>query len=255
MKVIFYQPENNIFGSCKPQTLLIYMISLFLYFLSPFRASEKKCGHITHVSQNTNFFSYYFIHRNSLWETPCETCGALRHRVIIKHRSHRILTQLLLLLTAAVTQPFQRNTQLPFTVMIYYPTSTLDHWFFPADFLKGHTTFQRIIGLTFIQNRHINKMFKDLCALVIHHRPSLVSASVNHDHTYWLDEDQPSNWLPNILSNIWFLLMLPTRTQWAANKMADPMKCCDFADRKPDHALSKQQIIYKWSIIQLKHFL
>lgn len=67
-----------------------------------------------------------FHHRNSLWKSPWERCSAHTHRVIIKHRSHSILSQLLLLLTAVMTQVFQRHTWMSFPVMIYYILGTLD---------------------------------------------------------------------------------------------------------------------------------
>lgn len=137
-------------------------------------------------------FFFHFIHRNSLWEATWETCGVLRHWLIIKHRSHSVLTQLLLLLTAAMTQSFQRNTELPFTVMIYcIMMSTLHLWSCPAEILKGGVSLVR-------WNR--NSMFKKLC-LIIFTSPSLDVVSMNHHHTYFLALDQPSNWLPIVWLN------------------------------------------------------
>lgn len=117
----FYQSENSIFGSCKNLNLVQFLISSSMLPLSlhSVRESRNVVSLLMQPKTDCLFFFLILFTKNSLWETTWETCGALRHWLIIKHRSHSVLTQLLLLLTAAVTQSFQRNTQLPFTVMIY----------------------------------------------------------------------------------------------------------------------------------------
>ena len=71
---------------------------------------------------------------------------------------------------------------------------------FPAEFLKGGATFQCIISLTLINTRVTQKqnVQRTAGALVILARPCLGLASMNHDHTYSLDADQPSHWLLNV---------------------------------------------------------
>ena len=74
---------------------------------------------------------------------------------------------------------------------------------FPAVFLKGGATFQCIISLTLINTGVTRKqnVQRTAGALIILARPSLGLASMNHDHTYSLDVDQPSHWLPNVWLN------------------------------------------------------
>lgn len=87
------------------------------------------------------------------------------------------------------------NTQLPFTVMIYcITTTTLDLSVFLLISVKVVPHFS---VSSYLEK---NSMFKKLC-LIILTRPSLDSVAMNHHHTYLLDVDQPSNWLPNVWLN------------------------------------------------------
>lgn len=202
VKVItaFYQPENSISGSCKNLNLVHFLFiysSMLPLSLHSVRERRNVVSLLMRPKTDCLFFFFFLIlfTKNSLWETTWETYGALRHWLIIKHRSHSVLTQLLLLLTAAVTQSFQRNTQLPFTVMIYcITTTTLDLSVFLLISVKVVPHFS---VSSYLEK---NSMFKKLC-LIILTRPSLDSVAMNHHHTYLLDVDQPSNWLPNVWLN------------------------------------------------------
>lgn len=138
-------------------------------------------------------FFIHSIHKKQKKETTWETCGAPRYRLLIKHRSHSVLIQLLLPLTAAVTQCFSKQHFAGITSNdLFHKDDQSGPFRFPADFWKGDATFPRIISYNFE-----NSIFKKLCLIKLT-IPGLGSASTSHHHTYLLHVDQPSNWLLNV---------------------------------------------------------
>lgn len=75
---VFYQPENNIFevANTKPCYLLDFSLSPIPPSLRSVQERRNVVSLLTWTETDCPFF-LVFIHRNSLWETPWETCGVL----------------------------------------------------------------------------------------------------------------------------------------------------------------------------------
>lgn len=168
----------------------IQFLSSSAAFLTPFCVRGNKCGFITHAAQNIlSFFPSFYSQRAACNRRPGRR-GAPRYWLLIKHRSHSVLIQLLLLLTAAVTQSFSKQHLAGVTSNdLFHKDDQSGSVRFPADFWKGDATFPCIFSYTFK-----NSIFKKL-RLIKLTSPGLGSASMSHHHTYLLHADQPSNWL------------------------------------------------------------
>lgn len=182
------ESRSLLYISAASQTFFFFFLSarqqhclkLFIC-LPPFRASERECGVITHADQNG--LSSSLIHRNSLRETSRETRGPRGHWLIIKCRSHSVLTQITLLPTAALTHSLQGNAKLPFTEkLIIAAIGRPGPLSLSADLGKGGATFKSLIVLG---------------------RPCLDSASLNHRHTYLVDADQCFVGLQKVWARHW----------------------------------------------------
>lgn len=190
----FYQPEQHFWKLQNPKHCsFIQFLSSSAAFLTPFCVRGNKCGFITHAAQNIlSFFPSFYSQRTACNRRPGRR-GAPRYWLLIKHRSHSVLIQLLLLLTAAVTQSFSKQHLAGITSNdLFHKDDQSGSFRFPADFWKGDATFPCIFSYTFK-----NSIFKKLCSIKLT-SPGLGSASMSHHHTYLLHADQPSNWLLNV---------------------------------------------------------